>query len=201
MSTKTCICCGRVLDEDKYFYSDGKGGKENKCKDCKHEYYIANQETRKAYQRMYESEHREQKKVYRNKRRNRKMIKENIEMNKVEINLHKRNMNTKDVVRKLAGYKCEIDNKHSYVTKDNGEEFTHVHHIIPLKYQNMFNVNLDQAENMINLCVVCHTKIHNGNISDKIELLGIMFNQRKYALNRIGINVSFEDLLKFYNII
>ena len=23
----------------------------------------------------------------------------------------------------------------------------------------------------------------------------------KYALNRIGINVSFEDLLKFYNII
>lgn len=111
-----------------------------------------------------------------------------------------RNEVIKKRVLKRAEYSCEFDVKHkTFARKTDGNNYTEVHHLIPLelqlidKYQ---NVNLDCMANMVSLCSNCHNQIHYGKEFEGI-LRKLYFIKEK-ELKEIGINISFEELLSYY---
>lgn len=64
--------------------------------------------------------------------------------------------------------------------------------------QDEFQYDLDQLENMVSLCPLCHRLIHLGRDEDKETLLKKLFDQRKDQLKRIGIEITFSDLKEIY---
>ena len=70
------------------------------------------------------------------------------------------------------------------------------HHLIPMSAQNDFENSLDVDANIVCLCPNCHRKLHYGNQID--EELKILYEKRKELLNKSGIMISFEDLIKYY---
>ena len=55
---------------------------------------------------------------------------------------------------------------------------------------------IDARENKICLCSNCHNKLHYG--ADIDDMLFQIYEQRKEALSKFGINISFEELLSYY---
>ena len=70
------------------------------------------------------------------------------------------------------------------------------HHLIPMGAQDDFGVSLDVDANIVSLCPNCHRKLHHGANTEG-DLLNL-FNQRKKLLEKSGIQISFEDLKKYY---
>ena len=98
---------------------------------------------------------------------------------------------------RLAEYKCEYDNTHPlFLRKNTSINYTEGHHLIPLKYQYLFNVNLDVEANVVSLCSNCHNNIHYGE--GFRQLLKKLFEERKERLKKCGIEITFEDLVKMY---
>ena len=75
--------------------------------------------------------------------------------------------------------------------------YTEGHHIVPLKYQDRFDVNLDVEANIVSLCSNCHNNLHYGKDYEKTLRL-IFTEERKNRLKKCGIIISFEDLLEMY---
>lgn len=98
-----------------------------------------------------------------------------------------------------ANYKCEVDITHKLFLRKRGNTYyTEPHHLVPMKYSEQFEVSLDVEENIVSLCSHCHNLIHYGK--DAKEVLHKLYNERKSALEKVGIIISFEELLKMYNI-
>lgn len=98
---------------------------------------------------------------------------------------------------KKAGFLCEYDNSHPvFLRKNIAINYTEGHHLIPLKYQHLFDVNLDVEANVVSLCSNCHNNIHYGR--DFKTILKKLYDERKDRLERCGIHISFEDLIKLY---
>lgn len=96
-----------------------------------------------------------------------------------------------------AKYMCEIDNNHATFKRRNSYfNYTEPHHLIPLKYSELFDYSLDVEENIISLCSNCHNNLHYGD--DYKELLKTLYNQRIESLNKVGLYIDFEDLLDMY---
>lgn len=85
-----------------------------------------------------------------------------------------------------AEYKCEVDKNHEiFISNITGKNYVEAHHLIPIKYSDLFNgINIDVEENIISLCVVCHKKLHHGKLNDIIPILTKLYNERKDALER-----------------
>lgn len=96
-----------------------------------------------------------------------------------------------------SSYKCNIDSNHHTFTTKNGKPYMEAHHLIPLSAQDSFNSGLDTEANIVCLCPNCHRLLHYG-IEIKAELKTI-YEERKDALAKSGINISFDELLKFYD--
>lgn len=97
-----------------------------------------------------------------------------------------------------ANYMCEVDNIHqTFIRKNCNLPYTEGHHLIPLKFQNRFNVNLDVEANVVSLCSSCHNLLHYGK--DYEEVLKILYEMRKERLSKCGIDISFSDLKSFYD--
>lgn len=98
----------------------------------------------------------------------------------------------------LANFLCEVDNNHeTFIRKNIDIPYTEGHHIIPLKYQYMFKVNLDVEANIVSLCSTCHNRLHYGKDFDKI--LEIIFtDERKKRLKKCGIEITLEELISLY---
>lgn len=109
-----------------------------------------------------------------------------------------RDVNVSFNALKLANFKCECDDKHiTFIRKTNNLPYTEGHHIVPLKYQDRFDVNLDVEANIVSLCSNCHNNLHYGKDYEKTLRL-IFTEERKNRLKKCGIIISFEDLLEMY---
>ncbi|MCM1404378.1 MAG: HNH endonuclease [Prevotella sp.] len=98
----------------------------------------------------------------------------------------------------IANFKCEFSDLHkSFIRKKSNIAYTEAHHLIPLKYQKNFDVNLDVEANVVSLCSDCHNKIHYGK--DWQEIITFLYNSRINRLKKSGINLSLADVLKMYD--
>lgn len=96
-----------------------------------------------------------------------------------------------------AHFVCEIDGDHpTFVRKHSEQTYTEPHHLIPLSYQDQFNVSLDVEENIVSLCSNCHNEIHYGRDADK--LIRQLYEARRDALAMAGIDLAIGDLLLMY---
>lgn len=99
---------------------------------------------------------------------------------------------------KIANFKCECDNFHKcFIRKNVNIPYTEGHHIIPLKFQDRFEVNLDVEANIVSLCSNCHNQLHYGKEYSDI-LRKIFTKERQERLKKCGIDISLEQLIKIY---
>ena len=111
--------------------------------------------------------------------------------------VYPRNRNVCELALIYAENKCEIDPTHpSFLRKSNGKNYTETHHLIPMSYQDDFDVGIDVLANVVSLCSNCHNQIHYGQGNEK--LIENLFWQRKERLKETGINIELEELLKMY---
>ena len=97
-----------------------------------------------------------------------------------------------------ARYCCEYDNNHpTFLRRNSGKPYTEPHHLVPMAFSDDFDVSLDVEENIVSLCSNCHNHIHYGQGAD--ELLRKLFEKRQEALKSVGIDITFEQLLKYYH--
>lgn len=99
-----------------------------------------------------------------------------------------------------AEYKCEVDRKHEFfISNVTGENYVEAHHLVPMEYSDLFDrVNIDVEENIISLCVVCHKKLHHGNLDDIIPIITKLYNERNEVLEKKGIIITLEELINLY---
>ena len=108
-----------------------------------------------------------------------------------------RDLNVAFNALKRANFLCEYDNCHPlFIRKNIAINYTEGHHLVPLKFQDMFDVNLDVEANVVSLCSNCHNQIHYGR--DYELILKKLYEERKNRLEKCGIHISFEELKKFY---
>ncbi|KXJ39335.1 McrA protein [Bacillus spizizenii] len=110
-----------------------------------------------------------------------------------------RNASLASMAMMLSNYTCEIDDSHkTFISKSTNKPFVECHHLVPIAKQDDFQYDLDQLENLVSLCPLCHRLIHLGRDEDKEKLLKKLFDQRKDQLKRIGIEITFSDLKEMY---
>lgn len=98
-----------------------------------------------------------------------------------------------------AHFICEVNRDHpTFIRKQSERTYTEPHHLIPLSYQEQFDVSLDVEENIVSLCSNCHNEIHYGRDADR--LIRLLYKERKDALTMAGINVTYDDLLLMYGL-
>lgn len=97
-----------------------------------------------------------------------------------------------------AGFLCEVNAEHPvFVRKNSNDNYTEPHHLVPLFAQKDFpGVNLDREQNIVSLCSHCHNLLHYG--ADIDGVLYKLYIDRKDLLQLIGIEISYEDLRKYY---
>lgn len=121
---------------------------------------------------------------------------------------HGKRVSTDASLRKYVldktNYTCQYDIKHeTFLTKKN-IKYMEVHHLIPLKYQELFDENyiLDRVENLVVLCPTCHRAIHYGTKKEKEKILEPLYNEScmKIILKEKEICSTFKEFMKkFYN--
>jgi predicted HNH restriction endonuclease len=98
-----------------------------------------------------------------------------------------------------AKYLCETDSLHNtFVRLDSRQGYFETQHLVPMKYSDKFNVSLDVEENILCLCSNCKKQLQYGlgiNV-----MLKQFYEQRKEYLEKVGINVTYEELLDMYDV-
>ncbi len=109
---------------------------------------------------------------------------------------YKRNSSKAKRAIVYSKYKCNIDENHESFVAKNGKPYMEAHHLIPMSAQEDFINSLDVDANIVLLCPVCHRKLHHGYDIQQ-ELLKLFIN-RVGLLKKFGIDISFEQLIKYY---
>lgn len=113
--------------------------------------------------------------------------------------VYPRNQSISQFALLQANYKCEINIEHkTFIKKSHNVPYTEPHHLIPLAFADNFDVSLDVPENIISLCSNCHNQLHYGK--DIVVILNRLYESRKKQLEKVGLKISFEELLWMYNI-
>lgn len=114
-------------------------------------------------------------------------------------NKYKTNPRIAKTALQIADFKCEI-NKGDHITfiSRNGRQFMEAHHLIPMHAQKDFQINLDRVENIVCICPNCHSAIHLGTDSVRLDYLKKLYDERKAQLSSVGLNISFGDLFSKY---
>jgi len=96
-----------------------------------------------------------------------------------------------------ANYLCEYNAKHeTFLRKSVNVNYTESHHLVPMAFQDLFNVTLDTETNIVSLCSNCHNQIHYGQ---GVELIvAELYEQRKDALKSEGIDITLQQLISMY---
>lgn len=105
-----------------------------------------------------------------------------------------------------AGFLCEYDNQHElFLRKKQPVNYTEPHHLIPLKFDDLFDKSLDVEANIVSLCSNCHNLIHYG--ADAERVIRKLWEDRKGEIKAAGLGVMKNDielsvdiLLRFYDI-
>lgn len=111
---------------------------------------------------------------------------------------YKTNRRISETVLRNADYKCFLDSKHLTFSRINETQYMEAHHIIPMKAQSDFIINIDREENILSLCPTCHRKVHFAKENEKKDLLEYVYKEKKVYLSKANINISFEDLYEKY---
>ena len=100
---------------------------------------------------------------------------------------------------KRVKYVCEADINHKPFLRKNNTNYTESHHLIPIsKYKDFADKNLDTLENIVSLCPNCHRLLHHGRLIDKTLILKSLLERRQTHLEQTGIDITLEQLLKYY---
>lgn len=98
-----------------------------------------------------------------------------------------------------SNFLCENDSSHkTFISESTGKQFVEAHHLIPMKFQDLFNVSIDIPENIISLCPNCHKEFHLSKKADRSHLINKFVNKREKNLMNRGIYVSNSYLNDFY---
>lgn len=98
-----------------------------------------------------------------------------------------------------ANYSCEVDPTHpTFMRKHIAVKYSEPHHLVPLAYSDAFTVSLDVEENIVSLCSNCHNQLHYGRDIEKI--LKQLYEERIAYLNKVGIDITFQELLEMYSV-
>lgn len=109
--------------------------------------------------------------------------------------------NMKETAKKDNSFLCEFDNNHfTFISKANEENYVEAHHLIPFSERKRFDVSVDVVENIVCLCPNCHRKIHLAIDEEKKELLKPLYIRKRNQLQRIWIDITEDELFKFYKI-
>lgn len=96
-----------------------------------------------------------------------------------------------------AEFCCEYDREHkTFISKSNNKNFTEVHHLIPMAFQDRFKANIDVEANVVSLCSNCHKWIHLGKGAKK--LISKLYEERRERLKKANIEITLEELLSMY---
>lgn len=98
----------------------------------------------------------------------------------------------------IANYTCLINKEHTTFISKLGKPYMEAHHLIPMAFQKDFSINIDRVENIVSLCPICHSAVHLGNDSVRIEVLKRLYDQKQEDLKRVGLNISFGELFTKY---
>ena len=98
----------------------------------------------------------------------------------------------------LANYTCEINPEHKTFTSKLGKPYMEAHHLIPMASQKDFSINIDRIENIVSICPICHSAIHLGDMSTRLELLKKLYDLREEKLKKAGLDISFGELFSKY---
>jgi len=102
---------------------------------------------------------------------------------------------------KLAQFRCEVNDKHeTFIAKVSGKPYMESHHLIPISKSNLFGYSTDVSANICSLCPSCHRAIHSAEDQVKRKILLKLYEDRKERLEKVGIYITFEQLLKFYDV-
>ncbi|MFW6016747.1 MAG: HNH endonuclease [bacterium] len=95
-------------------------------------------------------------------------------------------------------YECQFDQEHKwFVSSVTGKNYVEGHHLIPMGFQDYFDVSLDVLGNIITLCPLCHKRIHHSlNI---IEIVKRLYQIKKKNLEGYGLFISEKELIDLYN--
>lgn len=114
---------------------------------------------------------------------------------------------TRSVLKRMAksrsGYKCELEYLNSckyFTSKEDNKNYLEIHHLIPWAFSNEFENSLEHIDNYVALCPHCHMLLHHGTDRERKNALTFLYNNRKEKLIKAGLEISLEDLFKFYEI-
>lgn len=100
-----------------------------------------------------------------------------------------------------ANFKCENNREHkTFISDKTREQFVEAHHLIPMQFQDDFNLSLDVPENIISLCPNCHRAFHHADNETKKELVLKFHKNRDHKLTIRGIAITLDNLLKHYKL-
>lgn len=97
----------------------------------------------------------------------------------------------KQQVIESTRYTCEIDVCHkTFIAKSTGHSYMEGHHMLAMKYQDVFSNSLDVYANVVSLCPVCHRLLHYGITSEKINPVRQLYHHRADRLAASGLKLS-----------
>lgn len=98
-----------------------------------------------------------------------------------------------------ANYLCEVNANHKdFTSKVTGKNYVEAHHLIPMEYQDSFNVSVDVEANIVSLCVSCHKTLHHAILEEKEAILNVLHDKRFFRLEKCGIKITKEILFSYY---
>lgn len=117
---------------------------------------------------------------------------------KIECEIPKRDPKRAANALVHAGFRCEYDNTHRTFLRKKGNPYTEPHHLIPLSKYRDFAYSVDVMENIVSLCSHCHNLLHYGRFEDKVPILEKLYEERKDALRKCGLDLTLEQLKSYY---
>lgn len=103
-----------------------------------------------------------------------------------------------DYALKKNAYKCEVDYKHKTFLTKSGMQYMEKHHLIPMEYYELFEYSLDDINNIVCICPMCHRMIHHGRQDDAQIIIEKLWNERKDRLKTANIPIELDELKKMY---
>ena len=103
-------------------------------------------------------------------------------------------------------YKCAVCADHETFPTKNGVPYMEGHHLIPCtpsnakRFWEKNKANIDCIENIVCICPTCHRRIHFGSEEEKRKVIEKLYALKKTELEKAGIEIGIEDLVKLYQI-
>jgi len=116
----------------------------------------------------------------------------------------------KETALQLAGYECEygklINEDHvTFTSRKYENNYMEGHHLVRMCDQEKSYfviddklVSLDQVDNIVSLCPICHAKIHFGKDEDILLMLETLYEDRKIRLYNSDIKITLDELKGLY---